>query len=123
MSFWASLRTAWRVADEYPDAVAAARSTIESGGSVTAAVRAFAAETSDEFDDEAARHLEAGLVVGIEYAQRAASALATVAARIESDVPPMLATAAANADRIAATAANAGAVCVAIATRLEALKR
>jgi hypothetical protein len=93
-------------------------------------VRAFAAETSDEFDDEAARHLEAGLVVGIEYAHRAASVLATVAARIETEAPVRIGqvhaittTLAAQVDRIAAVASHAGAVCVAIATRLEALKR
>lgn len=91
MSFWSAASTAWRVSREYPAAWAAAQRVLEAGGSATAAVRAFAAETSDAFDDQAAAHLSEGLTLGITYAQRAATQLGRIAATIEAEAPARLA--------------------------------
>lgn len=61
MSFWQTAAKAARLAREYGEATDAALRAVEQGQSIDEIVKAFAAETDNELDDEAANILIAGL--------------------------------------------------------------
>lgn len=78
MSFWATAAKAARLSREYSDAWDAALLAVEQGMAIPEVVRAFAAETDNAFDDQAAEVLIEGFerALGVlEEAVRLASKL------------------------------------------------
>ncbi len=89
MSAWSTLATCWRISQEYPAAFDAARDAFMAGQPIAACVRAFAERTENRIDDRLADELVAALTVGIDYAHKAATACARVAAVIEEHGPKL----------------------------------
>lgn len=61
MTIFRAIGRAWDVAQETTAAVQAARAVLEAGGSPVGALRAFAAATDGQLDDQVVAELERGL--------------------------------------------------------------
>lgn len=111
MAFFTAALSAVRAASEVRGAWSAASDVLANGGSLAAAVQAFADRTDNRLDDAAVAELLKGLDLAIDYSTRAAVVLVRSALWVEHHGP-----------RIVDGARRTAAVVGRFATRLEALR-